>query len=141
MTIDPDKCETCPEHKVTDRRLLTLEEKLTVVEKNSAIVNKLSVRVSMLITLISIGTLTVLGGSIYTFTAVSKFRSDYTEHRIEMMQHMNESQKEMLAVFTQKMEGMERRIEDKMDSMGQKINTLEHTVEGTKPSKQYNPYK
>ena len=139
MTIDPEKCDTCPEHKVTDMRLLTLEDKLTVVEANSAIVNKLSVRVSMLITLISIGTLTVLGGSIYTFTAVSKFRSDYTEHRIAMMQQMNDAQKETRELFTDKMDGMERRIELRMDSMGDKINTLEHAVEGTKP-KSNNPY-
>ena len=139
MTIDPEKCDTCPEHKVTDRRLITLEDKLTVVEANSAIVNKLSVRVSMLITLISIGTLTVLGGSIYTFTAVSKFRSDYTEHRIAMMQQMNDAQKETRELFTDKMDGMERRIELRMDSMGDKINTLEHAVEGTKP-KSNNPY-
>ena len=133
MTPQSNKdCEFCPDHKMTDKRLTAVEDKLTVVESNTATVGKLTTRVSMLITLMSIGTLTVLAGTIYTFTAISQFKEEYSDHRIELINQMNTSQQQTVEKLSNKIEGLERRIDHRLDTMSNKMATIEATIEREK---------
>ena len=121
-------CKFCPEHSVTDNRLTAVEEKQTVVETNTAIVNKLTGRVGLLIAIMSLGTVAVTGGAIYTFTAIAQFKSEYSEHRIALIDKMNKSQNETVARLSGRMEGMERRIDGRMDDLSNRMATMEATI-------------
>jgi len=124
----PD-CEFCPDHNVTENRLSALEKDRTVMEANSATGGRLTTRVSMLIALISIGTLTVLAGTVYTFTAIAQFKGEYAEHRIALINKVNTSQNKIVEKLSNKMEGMERRIDNRLDTMSTKIATMEATID------------
>ena len=121
-------CEFCPDHGVTDSRISALEKDRTVMEANSATVGKLTTRVSLLITIMSIGTLTVLAGTIYTFTAIAQFKSEYSEHRIAMIEKMNSSQKETVEKISEEMSEMERRLDDRMDDVSGRLSAMEGAI-------------
>ena len=121
-------CDNCPEHSGTQERLKAVEDDMTIVKTNTAIVNKLSTRVGMLITIMSIGTLTVLAGTIYTFTAIAQFKGDYAEHRVDLIDKMNTAQNETVEKLGDKIADSERRIDNRLDDLSTKIAKLEATV-------------
>jgi len=125
-----DSCDKlCREHTGTNQRVSSLEEKMKVVADNSLIVNKLAGRVGVLIALMSMGTVAVVGGAVYTFTALSQFKMEYAEHRVAMERHLADTQAETLATLSSKIEGLERRLDVRLDNMSTKIIKLEGAVE------------
>jgi len=118
----------CNDHSRRDEQIQQLQEKLQVVENNTATVNKLTTRVNLLLTLMSLGTVTVLGGAIYTFTALSSFKDVYANDRIELQKQLTSMQKENLNAINSGLAILDANIDNRIDNMSDRLVKLEATL-------------
>lgn len=127
--------EVCGEHATKTSEIHQLQEKLQVVENNTATMNRLTGRVNMLVTLMSIGTISVLGGAIYTFTALSNFKEVYAKDRIEMQQQLTSMQKENITALNSGLAILDTNIDSRIDGMSDRLVKLEVALANATPKK------
>lgn len=132
--------KTCASHSGNNERIHQLEEKMAVVENNTATVAKLTARVNLLLLLISFGTTGVIGGAVYTFTGLSRFKDIYAADRITLQQQLNAMQKanieslntglkELNAGLNTKIDNLDHKVDSRMDQISERITKLEGAVD------------
>ncbi len=110
-TVTCEDCsKQCVDHGVNTLRINVLEEQLDIVKDNTTSVNKLAIRVNLLMSLMGVAVALVTGAATYTFTALSDFKSDYAVDRLALQRQLS---------------AMEHLLDRRLDAIDNRLTTIE----------------
>lgn len=118
----------CDEHSTNCARLTLMEEKLSVVEANTKVVDKLSAKVSLLLTIMSFTIVLVFSGVLYTQVGISNFKEMYNEQRIELGEKVTKTNKEDRDFILNEFRILSTNLDGKINELSRKITILETTI-------------
>lgn len=125
--------QPCIDALVNRKNIEVLEAKLAVVEENTKTVNRLSVKVSLLLYLMSFIITIVSAGALYMFTGLSSFKDTYSEHRLQLqatISQMHNTDKELVRSEIKELLG---NIEPQIKELSKKVTYLETRIESNTP--------
>lgn len=118
----------CDEHATNCARISLMEEKLSVVEANTKMVDKLSTKVSLLLTIMSFTVIIVFSGALYTQIGLANFKDIYNEQRIELSEKVAKTNKEDREFLVNEIKSMSIHIDNRINELSRKITVLETTI-------------
>ena len=121
-----DICDKeCKHHEDNLRRISVLENKYTVVEENTITVNKLTSKVSLLLTIMSFVIFIVSGGAIYTFTGLNDFKDIYSLDRMNLQKQISTTQEKNTEKLTNAISSLQDEIGDRLDDFDERMDDFE----------------
>ena len=109
----------------SDRRITVLEEKYTVIKNNSTIDNRLTTKVSLLLTIMSFAVVIVTAGAVYTFTGLNDFKDSYALDRMELHTQMTASNEKNAEKIQSAINSLEDSIYDRLDDFDHRLDKFE----------------
>lgn len=118
----------CEEHSKVDFIVKALTARLDNIDLALIVLGKLSERVALLITLVGISGSIVLGGCIYTFTALPNFKETYATHILETQKQMSANQEDSKNFTRSEVSKINADWSAKMSALDAKISNIESMV-------------
>lgn len=109
----------------SSRRITVLEEKYTVIENNTSTVNRLTGKVSLLLTIMSFAVVIVTAGAIYTFTGLNDFKDTYAVDRMELHTQISQAQEKNTEKIQSSIDQLEYSIYNRLDNFDDRLDGLE----------------
>ena len=115
----------CDEHTLNTNRISVLEEKYSVVARNTIAVERLNSKVSILLTVMSFIVLLVSGGVMYTFTGLNNFKEVYAKDRLILNTQILQSQENNRKMIAESLQRFEQSLNARMDKLERKIEQMD----------------
>ncbi len=112
---------------VTDHtaRLKILEEQYKIVGQHTEIVNKLSTKVTLLLTIMTATLAIAAAGVVYTFTGVNEFKDIYTKDKIEFKTQLISSVADIEKSMNANLIAIEKNLDKRMDGIERRVIMME----------------
>lgn len=120
--------QPCVDHVLQSSKIEILESKLALVEENTKTVNRLSTKVSLLLTIMSFVIVMVTSGALYTFTGLSTFKDTYSEHRLQLQADINKMNTEDKEFIRKELKELTNSIDQRISELAKKVSTIEAAV-------------
>lgn len=121
-------CGKCEDHTKVDYILSALSDRLDSLDEALPLITKLAAKVSMLITIISVGSSVVFAGCIYTFTAVASFKEEYSLHKLEVQRQLSLIQEESKNFTRSEISRVNAELCSKINALDVKVTNIEGMV-------------
>jgi hypothetical protein len=118
----------CKSHGEFITKIKILEDKFSVIESNTIVINKLTSKISLLLTIMSFTIVIITGGATYTFTSLNKFKDTYSENRILLQSHLSETQLKNEKFIQKNFKKLEQSIDERLDKVEINIVKLESKI-------------
>lgn len=123
-----NSCGKCEDHTKVDYILSALSDRLDSLDEALPLITKLAAKVTMLITIISVGSSVVFAGCIYTFTAVNSFKDEYVLHKLEVQKQLSSIQEEGKNFTRSEIMKVNSELCSKISALDVKVSNIEGMV-------------
>lgn len=125
-------CSTgkCEDHNKVDYILRDLTSRLDSIDNALVSLTKLSARVTLLISVITVGSTIMFAGCIYTFTALPTFKETYSIHILETQKQLSTIQEEGRNFTRAEVSKMSQELCGKISALDAKVTSLDDLIRG-----------